>query len=159
MNRLNGLIRTSELEQVARSAALPVCLVTVRTLTLDRVKDETTGTRDRVGMAVHTEVELVANRFVRVSKITMLTRTTRSRLGRLQLVPAVAVDGKGKAATCAIIYSFVKDKSVRAEVFRDHSLVTLIISITLECVSEEPIFFRTLRNVVLAKGEDWKKKK
>ena len=27
----------------------------------------------------------------------------RSRLGRLQLVPAVAVDGKGKAATCAIL--------------------------------------------------------
>ena len=39
----------------------PVCLVTVRTLALDRVKDETTRTCDRVGMAVHTEVELVAN--------------------------------------------------------------------------------------------------
>ena len=81
-------------------------MVTVCTLALDRVKDETTRTCDRVGMAVHTEVELVANlpeeklfsylmsmnslhetiyssymkmqvyRFVRVSKITMLTRTT-----------------------------------------------------------------------------------
>ena len=56
-----GVVRAGELEEVLRCAAGPVDLVRPGTLALVRVEDEATGTRDRVGHAVHAKGKLVAN--------------------------------------------------------------------------------------------------
>ena len=55
------------------NCCLPVCLVTVGTLALHRVKNETAWARDSVGVAIHTEVELVTDVWVRMGKVTMLS--------------------------------------------------------------------------------------
>jgi len=143
MDRLNRSVGTPELEQVSRSTTLPVSLVTVSTLALDRVKDEPPRTGDCVRVAVYTEVELVANRFIRVGKIAMLSRTTRGWLRRLQLIPSVAVDGKRESTAGAVINVFVKDESIRAKMLRHHSVIAFVVTITLQGVRKEPVIFRT----------------
>jgi len=144
MDRLNRGVRTPELEQVPGRATLPVSLVTVGTLAFDRVKNEPPRTGDGVWVAVYAEVELVTNRVIRVGKIAMLSRATRRWLRGLQLIPAVAVDGKRESTAGAIINVFVKDESIRAEMLRNHSVIAFIIAITLQGVSKEPVVFGTL---------------
>jgi len=144
MDRLDRGVGTPELEQVSRSATLPVGLVTVSTLALDRVKDKPPRTGDGVWVPVYAEVELVANRVIRVGKIAMLSRTTRGWLRRLQLISPVAVDGKRESTAGAVINVFVKDESIRAEMLRYHSVIAFIIAITLQGVRKEPVIFRTL---------------
>lgn len=144
MDGLNRGVRTPELEQVSRSATLPVSLVTVSTLALDRVKDEPPRTCDCVWVAVYAEVELVANRLIRVGKIAMLSRASRGWLRRLQLIPPVAVDGKRESTAGAVINVFIKDESIRAEMLRHLSVIAFIIAVTLQGVRKEPVLFRTL---------------
>jgi len=154
---VDGLDRgvgTPELEQVPRSATLPVSLVTVSTLSLHRVKDEPSRTGDCVWIPVYAEVEFVTDRFIRVGKIAMLSRATWGWLRRLQLVPPVAVDGKREPTARPVINVFVKDESIRAEMLRYHSVVTFIIAITLQGVRKESVILRTLRHVIhLAKSK------
>jgi len=77
-------------------------------------------------------------------KITMLARTTRRWLWRLQLIPSIAVDGERESTAGASINVFIKDKSIRAEMLRHHSVVAFIIAIALQGICEEPVIFRTL---------------
>jgi len=144
MDRLNRGVRAPELEQVPGRATLPVGLVTVGTLALDRVKNEPPRTGDGVWVPVYAEVELVANRFIRVGKIAVLSRATRRRLRRLQLISPVAVDGKRESTAGAIINVFIKDESIGAEMLRNHSVIALIIAITLQGVGKEPVVFWAL---------------
>lgn len=123
-------------------------MITVSTLSLDRVKNEPPRTGDGVWVAVYAEVELVANRLIRVGKIAMLSRATRRWLSRLQLIPAVAVDGKRESTTGAVINIFIKDESIRAEMLRYHSVIAFIIAIALQGVGKEPVIFGTLGDVV-----------
>ena len=53
----------------------PVGLVAVGALALHRVEDEPPRARDGVWVAVHAEVELVTDRVVGVSEVTVLPRT------------------------------------------------------------------------------------
>ena len=59
---------------MACNYCVPVGLVAVGTLTLHRVKYETAWAGDGVGVAIHTEVELVTDVRIRMGEVAVLSR-------------------------------------------------------------------------------------
>ena len=77
---------TLKCEELIRGAARSLGLVCIVTLSLAGVKDEATSTGDGVGNTIHTEVELVADSFILVCKVSMLSWTSCRGFGWLQIL-------------------------------------------------------------------------